>query len=86
VTNTRCNYSFYRKDRLNSGHGGVALFIKKHILHLPLGFQKPSGLEALGVKLKLNNHGMVHIFSAYKPPDKRLEGRESKQYSLVQPQ
>jgi exonuclease III len=38
------NYSLYRKDRLNSGLGGVVLFIKKP--HLALSSQIPKTLPS----------------------------------------
>lgn len=63
------NYHTYRKDRRNKQGGGVAVLVKKEIMHHPLPpNNEESKAEGIGIEIKRKNNESISIYSTYIPP------------------
>lgn len=66
-------YSMYREDRQGPiGSGGVAIFVKRSINHHHTYLPQFTTLEAVGVKIFLQNNTYFRLVSIYKSPNRRL--------------
>lgn len=71
-------YQVYRYDRAAQiASGGVAVLIKKKIIHHPIPNLPQLTLETIGVKIKLNDLYLT-IISAYRQPKKKLNEEDLK--------
>jgi exonuclease III len=68
-----CGYSVYRQDRVAPhASGGVAIVIKKNIKHHELLVPRLQNLEAVSVKIFMQNGFSFSLVSGYLPPNKRF--------------
>lgn len=61
------NYNCYRRDRLITKGGGVAVLIKRNLPHEPLPEIKEGRLESVGIQLQ-TKQGKLNLYAAYIPP------------------
>jgi len=64
-------YFMYREDQ-NARTGGVAILIRRHIKHEEIILPRLVNLEAVGIRLNLQNGSSIKIISAYNKPGIRL--------------
>lgn len=66
-------YRIYRTDRqARIASGGVAILIKRNIIHHELPKINTTNIETVAIKVRLNDGSFVNIISAYKQPNKPL--------------
>jgi len=69
-------YNLYRKDRLNTMGGGVAIFIKENITHtIPTNLT--NDMELIHVQIKLEHRKPFMISCVYRPPSASSEYLEN---------
>lgn len=69
-------YKIYRNDRTaEQASGGAAILIKKNIDHYSINFADMRSIEAVAIKLTINEADLT-IIAAYKPPGKRWDERD----------
>jgi hypothetical protein len=56
--------------------GGVAIFIKKNISHHSIYLPQLATIEAVGIKVRLQNNSEMRLISAYKAPNRRLNNQD----------
>ena len=70
-------YSVYREDRLDPvASGGVAVIVRRSIDHHHIFLPTLTILEAVGVKVNLDNGTNLRIISVYKSPNRRLHNND----------
>lgn len=61
------NYKVYRSDRVPvSAHGGVAVIVKKKLIHEPIILPPMICFEIQGISVSLDNGSKLRIFSTYR--------------------
>ena len=72
-------YSIYREDRngnVPQASGGVAIVVKRNINHHSIFLPQLISIEAVGIKLNLQNDQHVNLISGYKSPNRRLNQQD----------
>lgn len=72
------NYYVYRQDELSDAgraFRGLAVLVKRRIVHQPIPQMQLQSFYALGVELS-TNETPIRVFAAYKPPGDRLDVRD----------
>lgn len=66
-------YNTYRTDReARFASGGVAIFVKRNIIHHECQKINTINLETVGVKIKISDGSTVNIICVYRQPNKQL--------------
>lgn len=65
------NYCIYRKDRKIKAGGGVAVLIRKSLIHTCLEDKDYTHLETIGIQVKTKN-GPINLYAGYLPPNQEL--------------
>jgi hypothetical protein len=71
------NCIVYRKDRIDSQKGGVAVLLRRHLAPSEILFNKLIFIEAIAIKIKLCGQGDGTMASAYKSSGKPLVNNET---------
>jgi len=61
------NYQIIRKDKNDPGEVGLAIFIAKHLKFSEIPINGLNSLQALGIKLHLQNGKFLNLAAIYNP-------------------
>ena len=62
-------YLASRRDRQDRRGGGVAIFVRNHLIVSPLSLSSSTNIECTGVQIALSKRRKLNIITAYRPPD-----------------